>query len=348
MLTMCMIVKNEENNLNNSLLNVAPFVDEIVIVDTGSTDNTKLIASKYTDKVHDYTWCNDFSKARNFSISKASNDWVLILDADEIIDSFNKESVSKFIRNMDNKIGRIERINVMETTIGINREHERINRLFNRKYYQYEGVIHEQVVSINNCLIETGDIDVLVEHLGYTTQELSRTNKLARNINLLNEAIKSKPNDPYLHYQIGKSYYVSKEYKKANIYFEKALSYKIDYNLEYVMNLIETYGYSLINSGKYKEALELKQYERYYNNADFYFLMGHIYMNNSKFGLAVENYMKCTKFKVSKVQGVNTYLAYYNIGVIYDVLGIMEKAIENYRMCGEYKPALIRLRKQLN
>lgn len=348
MLTLCMIVKNEENNLKKCLLNIYPFIDEIIIVDTGSTDNTKLIAAQYTDKIYDYIWCNDFSKARNFSISKASNDWVLILDADEIIDLFDRESVSKFINSMNDKIGRIERINVMEKSTGINRQQEKINRVFNRRYYHYEGLIHEQIVSVDNCLIKTKDIDIRVEHFGYTSQELSRTNKLARNINLLNEAIESNPNDPYLYYQLGKSYYVSKEYKKASEFFEKALSYKIDYKLEFVVDLIETYGYSLINASKYNEALKLKKYEEYYNNADFYFLMGHIYMNNSKFELAVEKFLKCTKFKASKVEGVNTYLAYYNIGVIYDVIGFRVEAINYYKMCKEYKPALIRLRKKLN
>ena len=356
-----MIVKNEENNLKNCLSNISSFVDEIVIVDTGSTDNTKFSAIDYTDKIYDYSWliyynckilfffwCNDFSKARNYSISKASNDWILVLDADEIIEFFDRESVSKFIINKSGKIGRIERINIMETSLGINRQQEKVNRLFNKRCYQYEGIIHEQLVSINNLIIETEDIAIRVEHVGYTSQELSRTNKIYRNINLLNEAVKSNPNDPYLYYQLAKSYYISKEFEKANIFFYKALSYKIDYNLEYVMDLIETYGYSLINSGKFKEALKLKKYYKYYNSADFYFLIGHIYMNNSEFELAVENFLNCTNFNFSKVQGVNTYLAYYNIGVIYDVLGFMEKAIEYYKLCGEYKPALIRLRKQLN
>ncbi|MBU3190603.1 glycosyltransferase [Clostridium bowmanii] len=348
MLTLCMIVKNEENNLKKCLLSIATFVDEIVIVDTGSTDNTKIIASEYTDKIYDYIWCNDFSKARNFSISKASNDWVLILDADEIIELFDRGNILMFTTKGKNKIGRIERLNIMETPNGINKQQERINRLFNKDWYQYEGIIHEQVVSIDNCLIETEDIAIRVEHIGYTISELSRTNKLSRNVSLLNEAILGDPNDPYLYYQLGKSYYVYKEYERASLFFEKALSYKIDYNLEYVGNLIETYGYSMVNNGKYKKALVLEEYEKYYNNADFYFLMGHIYMNNSKFEIAVENFLKCTKFEFSKVQGVNTYLAFYNIGVIYDVLGFMEKAIEYYRMCGKYNPALIRLRQQLN
>lgn len=348
MLTLCMIVKNEESNLGNCLQNIQPLVDEIVIVDTGSSDNTKLIASKFTDKIYDFIWCKDFSKARNYSISKASNDWVLVLDADEFIYSFDRESVSKFTAKESTKIGRIERVNITETPFGVNRQLERINRLFNRKYYQYEGIIHEQIVSINNVLMESEEISIGVEHIGYTNQELNRTNKIYRNIILLNESLKSNSYDPYLYYQLGKSYFVLKEYEKAIGYFNKALSCNIDYRLEYVEDLIETYGYSLINGGKYEEALKLKEYEKYYNNADFYFLMGHIFMNNGKFDLAVESFLKSTQFKFSKVQGINTYLGYYNIGVIHDVLGFREEAIAYYKLCGDYKPASDRIKKQFN
>ena len=83
-LSICMIVKNEELNLAKCLMSVKPVADEIIVVDTGSTDKTKAIASALGAKVFDFTWTNDFSEARNYSLSKASGDWILVLDADEI------------------------------------------------------------------------------------------------------------------------------------------------------------------------------------------------------------------------------------------------------------------------
>ena len=76
--------------------------------------------------------------------------------------------------------------------------------------------------------------------------------------------------------------------------------------------------------------------------------MALIYMNNSKFTQAVESFLKCTKFSSSKVEGITTYSSYYNIGVIYDVLGFREKAIKYYGMSGEYEPAMKRLKAKLN
>ena len=91
----CMIVKNEERLLARCLDCVKAFSDEIIIVDTGSTDNTKAIASKYTDKIYDFPWINDFAAARNFSFSKASCEYIYTADADEVID---KENINAILR----------------------------------------------------------------------------------------------------------------------------------------------------------------------------------------------------------------------------------------------------------
>ncbi|WP_264173386.1 glycosyltransferase family 2 protein [Clostridium estertheticum] len=344
-----MIVKNEQDNLKKSLISAVNIVDEIVIVDTGSQDQTKKIALEFTDKVYDFKWCKDFGKARNFSISKATNDWILILDADEEIKFCDRESIRNFITEGNNKlVGRIIRKSIMDLGPDIKEYSECINRLFHRKYFFYEGTIHEQVVNIDGIPFETKNVDINIDHLGYTKEALNKTNKLLRNIKLLNEALTINSKDPYLRYQLGKSYYLLKDYNTAIINFEKAMSFDLNYKLEYVSNLMESYGYSLINSERYVEALNLENYIKYYDNADFYFLMGLVYMNNAKFTLAVESFLKCSKFKNSKVQGITSYLSFYNIGVIFDVLDFREKAVEYYRMCGNYEMAIERIKCQLN
>ncbi|MVX62329.1 glycosyltransferase [Clostridium chromiireducens] len=351
MLSLCMIVKNEEENLKNCLSKVVAFIDEIIIVDTGSNDNTKNIAKKFTNKIYDFKWCNDFSKARNFSIKKASNDWVFVLDADELIIDFLMGNVEKFIRkpSNENKVGRIQRTNIIEDETGDKKYIERVNRLFNRNYFHYEGTIHEQIISKDNKMYTTDNIDISVEHIGYTREAISRTDKLNRNIDLLKEAVKKDFNDPYYYFQLGKSYYMLRDYIASASYFKKALEFELNFDLEYVEDLIETYGYSLINSERYSEALMLEKcigiYSKY---PDFNFLMGLIYMNNAKFTQAVESFLKCTKFSSSKVEGITTYSSYYNIGVIYDVLGFRKEAIKYYRMCGDYELAKNRLRSNLN
>jgi len=351
MISLCIIVKNEEENLRSCLSKVADFVGEIIVVDTGSIDNTKIIAAEFTDKIYDYDWCDDFAAARNFAISKASNDWILVLDADEYVSDYIQEKVYNFVNDKSHEklVGRIERINLLEDSGAKKRFTERISRLFNKKYFQYEGTIHEQIVGNDGKAYDTVSVDITIDHIGYTKEAVNKTNKLKRNMDMITKAIEDKPNDPYLYFQLAKTYYMMKEYITSCTYFEKALIYQLDYRLEYVEDLIETYGYALINSSKYLDAMNIENYLEYYrNSADFHFLLGLVYMNNAKFTKAVESFLECTKFPHSKVGGITTYSSYYNIGVIYDVLGFREKAIEYYSMCGEYELARNRLKVQLN
>lgn len=335
MISVCMIVKNEEDNLRKSLEAIKKYDFEIIVVDTGSTDNTVEIAKDYTDKVFYYEWCNDFSSARNYSIEKASNDYILILDADEIVQNID---IKNLLRSLDeNKVGRIERHNIYFRNGEKNNYRERVNRVFNKKYYHYEGRIHEQIVTYDKHNYDTYNVPILVNHTGYEDNELIRKDKINRNINLLLEEVEINGEDPYILFQLGKSYYMKEDYKEAIRYFEKAMEYDLDTRLEYVIDMVETYGYALINSEQYDKALNLLGiYDEFCGNPDFVFLMGLIYMNNARFGEAIREFEKATSFKYSSMEGVNDYLAYYNIGVIYECLGKSEKALEYYRKSKKY------------
>ena len=85
-ISLCMIVKNEEAVLDRCLSSIADLMDEIIIVDTGSTDGTKAIAARYTSQIYDFRWEDDFAAARNFAFSKASMEYIYAPDADEVID----------------------------------------------------------------------------------------------------------------------------------------------------------------------------------------------------------------------------------------------------------------------
>ncbi len=96
-LSLCMIAKNEEDNIERALMSVRPVVDEMIVVDTGSTDRTKEIAQALGANVYDFKWTNDFSAARNFSFSKASGRWILVLDADEAISQLDYEKLRALV-----------------------------------------------------------------------------------------------------------------------------------------------------------------------------------------------------------------------------------------------------------
>jgi glycosyltransferase involved in cell wall biosynthesis len=339
-----MIVKNEEANLDKCLKSIAGFMDEIIIVDTGSSDRTKEIALHFTDKVYDYQWNNNFSDARNFSISKAGNEFILVIDSDEITDCIDIKEIKKLIGENPEKIGRLLRVNEYTRNSTPYQYSERVNRLFSKRHYRYEGIIHEQVTPIGKEDTDTFLIPLTVRHSGYEGDLETRKRKTERNIRLLEQACINNPNDPYLLYQLGKSYYMQEDYVAACGWFEKALGYDVNPRLEYVQDMVESYGYALINAKRYSDALQLLNiYDEFAVNADFIYLIGLIYMNNAMFDASISEFIKATKVKEFKMDGVNSYRAFYNIGVIYECLGKRKEAQEYYLKCGDYELAKSRL-----
>lgn len=340
MISICIIVKNEEKNIEKCLKKLLPLNYEIIVVDTGSTDNTKEEALKYTSNVYDFKWCDDFSAARNFAASKASNDYVLMVDSDEFLIEYNKAELERLINERPNDVGRIHRNNEFTREGKTYKSKELVNRLFSRKLYYYTGEIHEQVTLIADGEYETYPIPLCFKHLGYEGSEEQIKAKAVRNIEMLKKVLDKNGNDPYILYQLGKGYYLNGDNKNAVYYFSRALEFDLDIKLEYVIDMVEMYGYSLLNSGKKEEALFFENiYNEFSGSADFVFLMGLIYMQNLKFEEAEKEFLKAAAYEDAKVEGVNSYMALYNAGVIRECLGDVEKAREYFERCGEYGPA---------
>jgi tetratricopeptide (TPR) repeat protein len=109
--------------------------------------------------------------------------------------------------------------------------------------------------------------------------------------------------------------------------------------------MVESYGYALLEAKEYDKALQLLNiYDIIAKTADFVFLVGLIYMNNAYFKEAIEEFIKATSMDNYKMDGVNSYRAFYNVGVIYECLGQVDKAKKYYGKCGDYKLAMSRLK----
>lgn len=129
-ISVCIIAKNEEKNIERCLSSLAPYGFEIVLVDTGSTDRTKELAQKYTDCIYDFSWVDDFSAARNFSLQKASHEWIFMIDCDEWIQSINLEELDYFRKHLSDAVGSVNRINKTGTPDNPGQTTDRTERFF--------------------------------------------------------------------------------------------------------------------------------------------------------------------------------------------------------------------------
>lgn len=147
-ISLCMIVKNEEHILARCLDSVADLVDEIVIVDTGSTDRTREVAAKYTDKLFEFAWTDDFSAARNFSFSKAAMEYIYSVDADEVLDQENRERFRMLKETLlpEIEIVQMKYANQLQFQTVYNYDEEYRPKLFKRlREFVWEAPIHETV-----------------------------------------------------------------------------------------------------------------------------------------------------------------------------------------------------------
>lgn len=350
-ISVCIIAKNEEKHIEECCKHLAPYGFEIVLVDTGSTDKTVELARRYTDCIYYFDWCNDFSAAKNYAIEKASHDWILSIDCDEYIEYMDQTTLAALMQSHPTAAGRILIRNRFTENGQTAYEQVRVSRFVNRKHYRFEGAVHEQLVPFDVAGEKLSPVKyvynapITVLHVGYDGSEEEMRDKSKRNIALLEQELAAHGEDPYIYYQLGQSYRKIHDYEKAFYYFDLGLSMDVDPAIDYVQTMVESYGYTLLDLKRNQDALNLLGvYEEFSKRADFVFLMGLIYMNNGLFDESVQEFTKATTIEEFAVDGVNSYKAYYNIGVIYECTGHTEEAKEAYRKCGNYEPAVKRLK----
>ena len=260
-LSLCMIVKDEEEMLPRCLAAVAPAVDEIVIVDTGSKDRTIEIAREYNATVIEKEWTGSFSDARNVSFEAATGDWIIYLDADEVL-------VADDVQRLKKLTGRTwrEAFYLVETSFtgelgdgdAITNNALRVFR--NRPHYRFEGRLHEQIAH-NLPTYAAGRVEqtsVRIEHYGYLGAVRDAKEKSQRNLDLLKAQQAESPSDAFLHFNLGTEYSVLGDYPAALTELERAWSLIESQGQEdrdYVPVLLQRLVTALIHCGRAHDAI---------------------------------------------------------------------------------------------
>ncbi len=265
-ISLCMIVKNEEQFLAGCLDSVAGAVDEVIIVDTGSTDDTIAIAERYGAKIHHFKWIDDFAAARNVSLQHATGDWILWLDADERLMSDSAHTVRELVSSVSEKQGGyVCRIRNRINSSNVERSGDYVwhsaCRLFRcHPAIRFEQRIHEQnmrtIVAAGFSWAECG---IEIDHLGYTTEVMTDRNKRERFINMLTREIEEGVDPEFRGFQLfnlGNTYFVVGEYEKAIPYFEQSADH-ISLNNEYAALLFSEWASALYFVNQIEEALKV-------------------------------------------------------------------------------------------
>ncbi len=285
-ISVCIIGKNEEKHIEKCLEPLTHYPFEIIYVDTGSTDRTKELAAKYTDKIYDFEWIGDFSAARNYSLSKASHNYVLVLDCDEYLIELDLDELSKAIETHPrSSVGSIMRKSFADTQYGKNYSEERIDRLFHKRNFHYIYLIHEQVADIrtNYTDYERYDMPLVVDHVGYIGTDDEKRIKAERNNALLFKEIERDPTEPYFYFQVAQSYNLIGDYENAYIYYKKAFELPLILDNLWVHVMANNFINVMVQTGRADEALALYTpvYNDYAHSQQFLCSMGALYLNQT-------------------------------------------------------------------
>lgn len=247
-LSICMIVKDEEENLRELLPWIRNCGAEIIIVDTGSLDNSKSMIKEAIGIVHDFKWIRDFAAARNYSLSLATCSWVLWLDADDRIDEVSFGELKNHITQhpLNLSAPQAYRLTIHSP---IQPDHDSANiqeetfkqlRVFPREVVCPQGIqfpifrspIHEEVrSSLEELGVNIQDLDISIEHRGYLSPE-TRKLKTERNFEILQTSVQSGSNDPYLFMEYGHSLYQKQMYEEALTQYAKIWQLSLSDHLE--------------------------------------------------------------------------------------------------------------------
>jgi glycosyltransferase involved in cell wall biosynthesis len=281
-ISLCMIVKNEQHYLPDCLASARPYVDEIVVIDTGSTDNTIEIARSFGANVYHFEWINDFAAARNESLRHATGDWVLQLDADERLnlpdspqalrDAVSAPGVDAYavsIQNLQEAVGK--------PTHSVNYNYRLFRRL---PEIRFEREVHE---SIEQSLIRTQSstayAEFVIEHIGYAVNSEAITKKLERNLDILQNHIQRHGENAYILYYLGNTYRVLGRTEECLAVFQRALDSKdinntliaLIYNSMNIIYLgLKNYEKTITTAKKSLEVMPLQNTARYFLGAAHY------------------------------------------------------------------------------
>lgn len=338
-ISVCIITKNEAEHLEKCLSALKPYHFEIVVADTGSDDNSIDVAKKYTDKVYEFEWCDDFSAARNFVISRASHNVILSIDTDEFVKEIDLEKLEKLIQDNPKSIGSVEMLNYFEDNGMTRYQTAFLDRLFNRRYYHFENPIHEVLTPVSNIPYTSYKAPIVIDHVGYLGSKDVLDKKAMRDMELLQKEADAEPDNPYTYFQIAQCYMMMRDMAHAEEYFRISLEHNPAPSDDYTRILVNNYGSILLDNMKTDEAMKLLAYYDYFNNnMDYLCMIGRAYFLANQPLKALPEFVKA--LTASTRDSVEPVLASYHIGLIYELFGKKDIAAEHYRRCGDYPLAL--------
>lgn len=343
LLSLCMIVKNEAQNLPHCLNDIQSVVDEIIVVDTGSSDNTVEIAKASGAQVYRYGWQNDFSAARNASIEHAAGDYILWLDADDRISPDTRNKLLDLKKGLSFNFFQAYALKVVcKNSLGESAHYYQIRIFPNNEKIRFKGAVHEQVLtSIRNSRIQVIQKEIEIEHTGYDRPEDS-VNKAERNLSILLNSGNGKALTPSEYCQVARCYFGLKDYERCVDYLERARKMTVDGYFDKSLYSLLADSYLQLGQGENAVQSIANALERYPSSGYINYLLGAALTITENYQRASFHLREAARTGV-EVEGfavlsnIDARIAYYR-GRCLEGMGRFKEALASYEKALESRP----------
>jgi glycosyltransferase involved in cell wall biosynthesis len=344
--SLCMIVKNEEANLPSCLEPLAGLFHEIIVVDTGSTDNTKECARRWGAAVYDFCWSDNFAAARNESIRHATGDWIFWLDGDERIDEANLQKLKHLLAALpaENLAYMMCQWSAPDRCIGTSLVVDQI-RLFRKlPNVKWKYRVHEQIlVPLKEQGARDVCTDIVVHHLGYQDAE-TRSRKRERNTRLLHLELQERPRDAFIYYNLANAHLDASQLEEALGMLRRCLEFATE-GASFLPKAYAMLAANLLLLGRDDESLRTcREGKRLFPNAaDNYFQEGVLLLGRGDLHGARDCFESILELPLQRnYVGMDPELpkarARHNLAIVYRRLGLEQKAEEQLDLILELSP----------
>ena len=342
----CMIVKNEENVLKLTLPDLSRGADEIILVDTGSTDGTIEVAKQFGAMVYHFPWTDDFSAARNESLKYATGDFILWVDADEFIAEEKIQKLRSVLLDIKEDAFYLP---VYEAKFGQKegtKFYFRLKGFKNKKGIHFERAFNEQVYDLSHQLVSSslflGGIEIF--HWGTDLSEEKTKLKRERNLRILKKKLQDEPNDPYFHFMLANNYYETGCFDLAFDCYGEVV--KLLPNNHIAISSRIKRARILVKQKKFQDAYaELKSVLNLDStNAEAFNLIGSIYIstNNLPYAIKILEHASTLVLPQKSLKSFNvddyTFLPRFLLANAYLLNGQKKEALETFTALGPLSP----------
>ena len=349
-LSLCMIVRNNAAIIEQCLLSIRPWVDEMIVIDTGSEDDTALLAERLNARVYHHPWNESFAEARNESLKYARGEWIFWMDSDDLISPGIGRELRELVdgKHDPETLGYVVQVHcpaVNEQGFESATIVDHVKLFRNRPEIQFEFHIHEQILpSIRRLGGRVEFTDLYVVHANSDQSQQGKASKIKRDLNILQKDLAERPNHPFVLFNLGMTYLDDEQFQQAIEYLQRCVTFS-DNSESHLRKAYALLVSAQMQLGRYEQAWQTCRagLELFSEDHELLFRAGSLHHHFQRYQEAIQAYRDVLAHNSARHfdsvdQGILGFKTHHNLALVFLDIGDLNSAEQEWRIVTETNP----------